>query len=288
MKSIELFAGAGGLALGLERAGFNSIGLIEIDKDAAETLKLNRPQWKIFNEDISKISPLDLEKIFGGGILMKKIFLCVMMLSIIFCSADKIFAEKISDYEQINQLIIGERFYRVTHRNSEHKNCFFDDATIRTSWQSGNVSTFVGNRPAESAGEDFNVNRCGGALIHLKKNRAFVEYPSTTIRTVKVNGEKAILKSYMRLLYRVEKKFGEWKISEMISINEADELQPLIPGTNLKINPEEVKKFRSSYRWLAYVRKNNGGEISENLLGVDRAEEVQKIYDEILTWLNKN
>ena len=219
---------------------------------------------------------------------MKKIFLCVMMLSIIFCSADKIFAEKISDYEQINQLIIGERFYRVTHRNSEHKNCFFDDATIRTSWQSGNVSTFVGNRPAESAGEDFNVNRCGGALIHLKKNRAFVEYPSTTIRTVKVNGEKAILKSYMRLLYRVEKKFGEWKISEMISINEADELQPLIPSTNLKINPEEVKKLRSSYRWLAYVRKNNGGEISENLLGVDRAEEVQKIYDEILTWLNKN
>ena len=64
MKSIELFAGAGGLALGLERAGFNSIGLIEIDKDATETLKLNRPQWKIFNEDIAKISPLDLEKIF--------------------------------------------------------------------------------------------------------------------------------------------------------------------------------------------------------------------------------
>ena len=64
MKSIELFAGAGGLALGLERAGFNSVGLIEIDKDATETLKLNRPQWKIFNEDIAKISPLDLEKIF--------------------------------------------------------------------------------------------------------------------------------------------------------------------------------------------------------------------------------
>ena len=62
--TIELFAGAGGLALGLERAGFNSVGLIEIDKDAAETLKLNRPQWKIFNEDIAKISPLDLEKIF--------------------------------------------------------------------------------------------------------------------------------------------------------------------------------------------------------------------------------
>ena len=63
-KTIELFAGAGGLALGLEYAGFHSIGLIEIDKDAAETLKINRPQWKIFNEDISKISPLNLENFF--------------------------------------------------------------------------------------------------------------------------------------------------------------------------------------------------------------------------------
>ena len=44
MKSIELFAGAGGLALGLELAGFNHVGLIEFDKNAAETLKINRPK----------------------------------------------------------------------------------------------------------------------------------------------------------------------------------------------------------------------------------------------------
>ena len=38
-----MFAGAGGLALGVEKAGFETIALIEIDKDAADTLKLNRP-----------------------------------------------------------------------------------------------------------------------------------------------------------------------------------------------------------------------------------------------------
>lgn len=64
-KSIELFAGAGGLALGLEKAGFDTIGLIEIDADAANSLKANRPQWHVINEDISKISCLDLEEYFS-------------------------------------------------------------------------------------------------------------------------------------------------------------------------------------------------------------------------------
>ena len=63
--SIELFAGAGGLALGIEKAGFDNLGLIEFDKDAADTLKKNRPNWNVINDDIANISCLDLEKYFS-------------------------------------------------------------------------------------------------------------------------------------------------------------------------------------------------------------------------------
>ena len=65
MKSIELFAGAGGLALGLEQAGFEHIGLVEFDEDAAATLKTNRPNWKVLCEDIAKVAQRDLEYEFG-------------------------------------------------------------------------------------------------------------------------------------------------------------------------------------------------------------------------------
>lgn len=65
LRTIELFAGAGGLALGLEKAGFNTIGLIEIDKNACNTLKLNRPNWNIINENIATISSKDLETLFS-------------------------------------------------------------------------------------------------------------------------------------------------------------------------------------------------------------------------------
>lgn len=64
-SSIELFAGAGGLALGIEKAGFNSLGLIEIDKDASDTLKLNRPKWRVINDDIANISSQNLTSYFG-------------------------------------------------------------------------------------------------------------------------------------------------------------------------------------------------------------------------------
>ena len=63
-KTLELFAGAGGLALGIERANFEPLALIEIDKDAANTLKLNRPDWNIINDDIANISRLNLEIFF--------------------------------------------------------------------------------------------------------------------------------------------------------------------------------------------------------------------------------
>ncbi len=53
---IELFAGAGGSALGLEQAGFNTKMAVENNKWAVKTLKKNRPNWNIIEDDIQKIS----------------------------------------------------------------------------------------------------------------------------------------------------------------------------------------------------------------------------------------
>jgi len=49
---LELFAGAGGLAVGLEKAGLKCIALNEIDKWACNTLRTNRPKWNILEGDI--------------------------------------------------------------------------------------------------------------------------------------------------------------------------------------------------------------------------------------------
>jgi len=54
-RSVELFAGAGGLAFGLEQAGFSAVVLNEVDHDACETLRKNRPHWNIIEGDVAKI-----------------------------------------------------------------------------------------------------------------------------------------------------------------------------------------------------------------------------------------
>ena len=55
MRSLELFSGAGGLALGLEKAGFESVGLFERNEDACATLRVNRPHWNVVQGDVRDV-----------------------------------------------------------------------------------------------------------------------------------------------------------------------------------------------------------------------------------------
>ena len=54
LTSVELCAGAGGQALGLERAGFDHTALVEIDKHCCATLRHNRPNWNVLEEDVRR------------------------------------------------------------------------------------------------------------------------------------------------------------------------------------------------------------------------------------------
>ena len=68
--SVELFAGAGGLALGMEKAGFKHVLLNEFNHTACNTLRLNRPEWNVVEGDVHDVSfePLrDKVDFLSGG-----------------------------------------------------------------------------------------------------------------------------------------------------------------------------------------------------------------------------
>lgn len=56
LSSIEICAGAGGQALGLEQAGFEHVSLVEIDSAACQTLRINRSHWNVTEGDLHHYS----------------------------------------------------------------------------------------------------------------------------------------------------------------------------------------------------------------------------------------
>lgn len=61
MQSVELYTGAGGLALGISRAGFDHLAVVELDSDSCETILQNKRRrvesihrWPVFNCDVRR------------------------------------------------------------------------------------------------------------------------------------------------------------------------------------------------------------------------------------------
>lgn len=70
LTSIEICAGAGGQALGLEQAGFDHLDLVEIDRAACATLRLNRPAWSVQEMDLRDYTAAAFRGVdlVGGGV----------------------------------------------------------------------------------------------------------------------------------------------------------------------------------------------------------------------------
>lgn len=70
LTSVEICTGAGGQALGLERAGYEHLAVVEIDKDACNTLRLNRPSWNVIEGDLRNFSasPYKGVDLLAGGV----------------------------------------------------------------------------------------------------------------------------------------------------------------------------------------------------------------------------
>lgn len=70
LTSLEICAGGGGQALGLEIAGFDHIALVEIEPSACATLRLNRPSWNVIEDDLHNFSgqPYKGVDLVAGGV----------------------------------------------------------------------------------------------------------------------------------------------------------------------------------------------------------------------------
>lgn len=68
LKYVDLFAGAGGLSLGLENAGFEAVHAVEVDEDARESFAKNREDFEAegITGDIREVDSSEISELVGG------------------------------------------------------------------------------------------------------------------------------------------------------------------------------------------------------------------------------
>jgi len=70
LTAVEICAGAGGQAIGLAQAGFEHVAAVEIDKHACATLRMNRPRWRVYEQDLRNFSGVGFRGVdlLAGGV----------------------------------------------------------------------------------------------------------------------------------------------------------------------------------------------------------------------------
>ena len=70
LSCLEICAGAGGQSLGLDNAGFDHELAVEIEPDACQTLRLNKPQWDVRESDVRDVDGRDYRGVdlLAGGV----------------------------------------------------------------------------------------------------------------------------------------------------------------------------------------------------------------------------
>lgn len=189
-----------------------------------------------------------------------------------------------ADISAITQLILRERESRDLGRWERMRGCFWPESLVRVSWYSGNGAGFVDGSIDMARRGILAKHRLGPPLVNLNGDRAVASFAAIIDLPTKLQGVEMTLSSHARFLYRAEKRDGAWRLMGFDAVYMRDEMTPTIPGQAITVKPEEVKKFRPTYRMLSYYLSSQGYEVNSNLAGEDRPDLVAALNDELYGW----
>jgi hypothetical protein len=183
------------------------------------------------------------------------------------------------------QLALREREARDRHWWGLLKDAYWEQSTVRLSWLRGTGAEFVARSREMSGKGVVTRHRLGPPVGWVIGDRALVFLPAVVEAYPTVNGVDAVLSSYARLIYRVERRDAAWKIAHLQAIYERDELVPAVPGQHITVPPDSVDGLRKSYQLLAWHLGSTGFPVEQDLPGDDQPEGVALIYQDAFDWI---
>jgi hypothetical protein len=167
-----------------------------------------------------------------------------------------------------------ERFRTVWH----------EDGWMTATWFQGPASRFI---EVSRAGFEKGVSILhflGGTSIDLRGGRAVAQTKMTISQRAPVDGVPVDVVCTGRFFDFFERRVERWAIVRRQPIYEKDRMDPVDPGTQLRLDAALLARFPEGYRHLAYLQSKNGFTIKLDLPQL-KGPVVERLYAHGRAWL---
>ena len=190
------------------------------------------------------------------------------------------------DREELFDLVRRERFARDQRRFDVMRECFHDDAYVRTSWYDGH-----GGEAYVEATRQW-MSRAGNskhwvfpAYARVAGDKATVESPAMIFNRARLEGVEVDFHVFCRFVSRAVRVEGAWKLLTFEVLFERDIMRTVNPAEALPIEWRVLETLRPSYRFLAYLQRSRGVTVNPDLLGDDRPDQLDAFHAGEEAWL---
>ena len=189
-----------------------------------------------------------------------------------------------AEISAVSQLILRVFVSRDLGLWEQMRDCFHDDSIVRISWIKASGPEYI-RRSKEMAERNVQAShRLGPIFVTLAGDRAIAQLSGIIDIPFTLKGIEVTMSSHARLLFRVERRQGVWRLFGFDAVYLRDEIAPVIPGQTVAVDPEAVRAFRPSYRLVSYCLTSGGFPVPNDLAGIDRPDLVDALVREIYGW----
>lgn len=197
--------------------------------------------------------------------------------------------QALCDKMEIIELVGSERLWRDTGQWDKLADAYTEDARIKTTWFDGSAEEFL----AQSRGRSQRVGQMKHPIVPIYVrvvcDRALVESRAQIQNRSQILGVWLDLTQHVRFMSRVRRTAGGWRLQSFEGIYEKGTVAPVNPDDKLPFKWSEVEGSvkRPSYQLWAWLMGHRGHEVSGELLGDDRPEQLREFYEGEEAWLTE-
>jgi len=189
---------------------------------------------------------------------------------------------------KVREICEGWGSYRDAAEWENYRSMFFDDAYIATSWKQGNIDEFIkASKEAFAKGSSFMyiLHRIIGSAVQLNPEctRAVCKMKITITCRFTFDGIEMDNEADCRFFFMLEKRGGRWGVVFYTLLFDKDKMVPVNPERVFHIPEEEVEKFPSGYRYLAWCEDKISAPPKTNLNSHGPERDV--LYGKCKDWL---